>query len=129
MQQSVEETELFLNWKYQENFLHSLTKLRLRYILRLKEDNEHVSSSFNCCGRKPPDILYGTKVQIIKECITIKQILAKCSDCGKEYPIEKLSFLPEAEDHIKALAKGADIVPEASNMNLYCPECLKKKSR
>jgi len=68
-------------------------------------------------------------LQLTKECIIINTIFAKCSCCGKEYPIEQLSFLPKAEAHIRALAKGENPVPEAGDSDLYCPECLKKKSR
>lgn len=54
----------------------------------------------------------------------------KCAGCGKEYPLEELSFKPEVEEHIKLLALGKETTaPDDFDMNkLYCEDCLKKIS-
>lgn len=52
----------------------------------------------------------------------------KCSCCGKEVPIEQLSFLPGANAHIRHMAIGSpDVTVSDEDMNkLYCPDCLKR---
>lgn len=52
-----------------------------------------------------------------------------CSVCGKEYPLEQLSFAPDVEQHIRNLATGKGEDPKVKDEDmhkLYCPDCLKK---
>lgn len=52
---------------------------------------------------------------------------SECSRCGKKYPLEQLSFLPNVQAHIRHMATDSmDVkVSDADMHKLYCPECLK----
>lgn len=52
---------------------------------------------------------------------------AKCSHCGKEFPMEKLRFNPRGEAHIRKVATGEkDGFATDTDMNqLFCPDCYR----
>ena len=51
------------------------------------------------------------------------RIMAKCTHCGAELPIEYLEFLPETDDFFRKLP-STDVPEGVDSTILLCPNCL-----
>ena len=53
-------------------------------------------------------------------------ITGRCSKCGKEIPVEYLSFLPETEEFYRSLDlnKNTEIPANVDSKIMLCPSCM-----
>lgn len=56
------------------------------------------------------------------------ELVGKCTNCGKEIPVEYLSFLPKTESYYRNLGNPSNAIKEKEvNSNiLLCPDCMAK---